>query len=451
MTPRTSRYMLAPLNTYTSMNRTNASRFALALPVALSALAFAPLARAETNLFSSAMERYGWKAALPAAFLVGLGTAATPCVYPMIGITVSVFGARRETRARAMMLSTAFVNGLAALFVPLGLFAALSGRVAGQLAGSPAVQIFEAVLMFAMALNMFGLFEISLPSGLQNRLAAIGGLGVKGAFAIGFATGPIAAPCATAGLVGILDYVFRQHDAVGGAIFLYAYSLGLGLPFWLVGTLSLGLPKPGVWMDRIKSVFGIGLMVLGFYYLRHLVPALVAPPTALPAKLWFFVALMVGGIAMGAVHLSLKEGTHFERARKVLGTLIAAFGAVWLVAYEPPAPTITWANNFDTAMTRARAEHRPVIVDFGASWCVACEELMHRTFTEASVRREAERFVAVRVDASEPTPAIDALEARYQVRGLPTVLMFDSSGREVSRVTEFVPAPRMLELMRRVD
>ncbi len=435
-----------------AMKRPHALRLALlALPAALAALTFAPLARADTNLFSTAMERYGWWAALPAAFLVGLGTAATPCVYPMIGITVSVFGARRETRGRAMMLSTAFVHGLAALFVPLGLFAALSGRVAGSLAGSAAVQIFEAALMFVMALNMFGLFEVSLPPSVQNRLAAIGGLGVKGAFAIGFATGPIAAPCATAGLVGILDYVFRQRDVASGSLFLYAYSLGLGLPFWLVGALSLGLPKPGVWMDRIKSVFGIGLMVLGFYYLRHLVPQLSNPPTPLPAKLWFFATLVLAGVALGAVHLSLKEGTHIERGRKVVGIVIAALGAVWLVAYEPPAPSIAWATSLDAAMTRARAERRPVLVDFGAAWCAACEELMHKTFTDASVRREAERFVAVKVDATDPTPAIDALQARYQVRGLPTVLLLDSTGRETARVTEFVPPPRMLELMRRVD
>ena len=158
-----------------------------------------------------------------------------------------------------------------------------------------------------------------------------------------------------------------------------------------------------------------------------------------------------GGVAMGAVHLSFKEGTHFERARKVVGTLAAALGAVWFVAYEPPAPTIAWSTNLDTALAQARAEHRPVLVDFGAAWCVACEELMHRTFSEAAVRGEARRFVAVKVDATDPTPAIEALQTRYQVRGLPTVLLINSEGREVSRVTEFVPPARMLELMHTVD
>lgn len=421
---------------------------ALALPLLAALLAPSPAHAAD--LFSTALSRYGLAAALGSAFVVGLMTAATPCVYPMIAITVSVFGARRETRARAMWLSTAFVLGLAALFVPLGLFAGLTGTVAGRLAGSAWVQGFEAVLMLGMALNMFGLFEISLPSSLQDRLSLVGGLGARGAFLVGFATGPIAAPCATAGLVGILDYVFQQRDVAGGGLALFAYSLGLGLPFWLVGSLSLGLPKPGLWMDRVKSVFGVVLVVLGLYYLRHIFPAIAAPPSAFPTSSWFFVALVAAGLALGAVHLSLKDGTGVQRARKVAGVALAAVGGLWLVAYEPPAPTIAWIAPTTDLPAIARQRHQPMLVDFGATWCAACEELLRHTFSDEAVRREARRFVTVKVDATESTPLIDALQARHRVRGLPTVLLIDSHGREVGRVSEFVPAPRMLELMRGV-
>ncbi len=429
------------------------ARLSPVVPLAL--LAAALVARPSTaqaaDLFSTALQRYGLVAALGSAFIVGLMTAATPCVYPMIAITVSVFGARRETRARAMWLSTAFVLGLAALFVPLGLFAGLTGTVAGRLAGSPWVQGFEAVLMLGMALNMFGLFEISLPSSVQDRLSLVGGLGARGAFLVGFATGPIAAPCATAGLVGILDYVFQQRDVAGGGLALFSYSLGLGLPFWLVGSLSLGLPKPGLWMDRVKSVFGVVLVVLGLYYLRHIVPAIASPPRGLPTSSWFFLALLVAGVALGAVHLSLKEGSIDQRLRKVVGIALAAVGGLWLAAYEPPAPTIAWVAPSADLGAVARQRHQPVLVDFGATWCAACEELLRHTFSDETVRREAARFVTVRVDATESTPSIDALQARYRVRGLPTVLLFDSSGREVTRVSEFIPAPRMLQLMRGVN
>lgn len=422
-----------------------------ALAAALAVVATPLAALADDNLFSTALTRHGWGAALPAAALVGLATAATPCVYPMIAITVSVFGARKaESRGRAMLLSTAFVLGLAALFVPLGLFAGLTGTVAGQLAGNRWVQLFEAALMLAMAANMFGLFEVSLPASLQNRLAAMGGLGVKGAFIVGFAMGPIAAPCATAGLVGILDHVFRSRDAAGGAAALFAYSLGLGLPFFIVGTFSMGLPKPGQWMERIKSVMGLVLVVVGLYYLRHLVPFFAQPPAFVPPRGWLFASLVAAGLALGAVQLSLKDGTTLQRARKVLGIALVGLGGVWAAAYEPPAPTIAWETTLGDYAARARAERRPVLVDFGASWCAACEELTHRTFADPEVRREARRFVAIKVDATDETPAIAAVHQRYGVRGLPVVIAFDADGREVWRVTEFVAAPRMLELLRRV-
>lgn len=427
-------------------------RSILALVSALAASALPLTASAQDNLFSTALARHGWAAALPTAMLVGLLTAATPCVYPMIAITVSVFGARKaESRGKAVALSTAFVLGLAALFVPLGLAAGLSGTLAGNLAGNRWIQGFEAALMLLMAANMFGLFEVSLPQSLQNRLAAVGGLGIKGAFLIGFAMGPIAAPCATAGLVGILDYVFRQRDAVGGGVSLFFYSLGLGLPFWIVGALSVGLPKPGVWMERIKSVMGLVLVVLGLYYLRHMVPLFAQPPSFIPPKTLVFLGLIALGLGLGAVQLSLKDGRPAERLRKVVGIALVAFGGVWAIAYEPPAPQIGWETEAADLSARAARERRPVIVDFGATWCTACEELAHRTFTDEAVRREARRFVAVKVDATEETEATQALHRRYNVRGLPTVIAFDSRGREVWRVTEFVTAARMLELMRGVD
>ncbi|MFO0625637.1 MAG: cytochrome c biogenesis protein CcdA [Polyangiales bacterium] len=431
------------------MRATHRRLASAAAALALSALP--ALALAEDNQFSEALRSRGLSGALPFAFMGGLLTALTPCVYPLIAITVSVFGARNVSRGRAVLLSTSFVHGIAAFFVPLGLFAAFTGRVSGALAGHPAVQLFEAALMFVMAANMFGFFEISLPASVQTRLAEVGGIGVKGAFAIGVATGPIAAPCATAGLVAILDHVANQRSMPQGALALYAYSLGLGLPFWLVGALSLGLPKPGVWMERIKSVFGLALVTIGLWYLRHLVPVLRDPPAAVPHARWFFAALIAAGLAVGAVHLSLKDGTPAERARKLLGLALSALGAVWMVSWSPTPASLSWRQDARAAVSQARAARRPVLMDFGAAWCTACEELKHQTFTDERVRREAARFTAVMVDATEPSPEIDALQREYRVRGLPTVILLDAEGREAARATEFVPPDRMLTMLRRVD
>ena len=441
-------------------------RFGIASPVFLALLAAPLLAHAEgADFFTSSLQAHGWFAALPAAFLVGLATAITPCVYPMIAITVSVFGARNETRGRAMALSTAFVAGIASMFVPLGLAAGLSGSVAGALAGKLGVQLFEAALMFAMAASMFGLFEISLPGSVQNRLAAIGGLGLKGAFLIGLATGPIAAPCATAGLVGILDYVFRTKNAVGGAGALLVYSMGLGLPFWLVGTFSVGLPKPGRWMNYVKSVFGLVLVVVGFWYLRRAIPFLASPPRAiLNAAMWVAGAMVVAGLALGAIHLDLKEGAWHQRVRKLAGIAIASLGAVWALGYEPSAghsggngaacTEINWQRDPAAAQALARREGRPMVIDFGATWGPACEELAHITFRAPQVTCAASegRFVSVKIYEDDNPPAnYDQLRSQFNVRALPTVVVIDASGHEIARETQFVPAERMAALLRRAD
>ncbi len=414
----------------------------------LSLLAYGSAARAD-DLFSSSLARHGWWAALPAAFAIGVGTAFTPCVYPMISITVSVFGARKERGGRAVLLSTAFVFGIVAFFVPLGLIAALTGTLVGGAAGHPIVQVIEAALMFAMGLSMFGLFDVSLPASLQTRLATVGGLGVRGAFAIGFVTGPIAAPCAGPGLAGILDHVFRARDLVGGALALTAYSLGMGLLFWLVGVFAVSLPKPGVWMDRIKSVFGLVLFTVGLYYLRHLV-GFFDRPAGLPYSRLFDAAWVIAGLALGAVHLSLKDSSSLDRARKVIGVALVSLGAAWFIAWEAPIPGIAWRSDARDVSAQARAAHRPVIVDFGASWCAKCNELTQRTFSDEAVRREVARFIPVRVDASEITDAVQATQQSYGVRALPVVLIYDSDGRERQRLMDFVPADRMAAILREV-
>ncbi len=441
-------------------------RRSTAIPIALAMLGAVLLSPAlahateSTDLFSRALRAGGWLAALPAAFLVGLATAATPCVYPMIVITVSVFGARNETRGRAALLSTAFVHGIAALFVAIGVLAGMFGSVAGSWAGKPGVQIFECVLMLVMALNMFGLFEISLPASLQNRLASIGGLGVKGAFLIGLALGPIAAPCATAGLVGILDYVFRTRNAGAGAIALYAYSLGLGLPFFIVGTFGMSLPKPGGWMNSVKNTMGVILVIVGLYYVRRIVPLLHPPELRIRGAQWLFLALGVAGLFVGAIHLSLKEGTWFERSRKIVGLAMTTMGALWFLQYEPPVRNtgpcspIQWHRDPDVAMAQARREGRPLVLDFGATWCPACEELAHITFRSPQVACAASerRFITVKIYDDDDRPRNYAdLSRRYDVRALPTVVVLDAAGREVGRVTEFIPAERMVQVLRRVD
>ncbi len=415
------------------------------------------LAGTDTDLFSRLMTQYGFGAALAGAFLGGLMTAGTGCVYPMIGITVSVFGANQTTRGRSMLLSLAFVHGIAAFYVPLGLAAGLGGGLFGKVAGNPIVLVVEALLMFAMALSMFGLFNIQLPSSLQTRLTSMGGLGVRGAFVVGLVLGPIAAPCATAPLAGILSYIFQSKNALTGAGALYIYSLGLGLPFFLVGAFAMGLPKPGRWMNLVKGVLGFVLVVAGFWYLRNLVPFIGHAPT----KYGHIIALVMTVVGLvAAVGFSMKSNNeNAEKVAKIAGYSAAALGTVWMLTAGTAVSSgtcspIQWQRELAPAIASARRDRRPMMIDFGATWCRACEELAHQTLPSAlvSCTLSERNFVSVKLYENEQNEQrFEALQREWNVRSLPTVIVLNAEGREVGRVNEFIPPDRMAAILRRVD
>ena len=405
--------------------------------------------------FEQALASGNYAVALPLIYLAGLGTALTPCVYPMIAITVSVFGARQaKTKTEGAMLSTSYVLGMCALMTPLGVVSAMSGGFFGEWLNYPVVLIGFAVLFVALALAMFGLYELNLPPALQNKLASVGGIGMKGAFALGFAMALIATPCTGPALVALLAWISETRNVGLGAISMFLYALGLGTLFWLVGTFAVSLPKSGRWMEMVKSVFGIVLCVMALYWIRDLIPGLMERFE----RTWVVLAIGLGiaaiGLAVGAVHLDFHEPRIDVRVRKVLGIVLVTVGSFGVIAWMlTPAGSLEWREDFETAIAEARAEGRPYVVDFGASWCGACGELERNTFADPRVMREGSRFVAVHIDLSpgNDTPEKRALLQQYAQRGLPLVVLHGSDGEEVARVTEFVEADEFLELMRRVD
>ncbi|MBX3250191.1 MAG: thioredoxin family protein [Myxococcales bacterium] len=394
--------------------------------------------------------------ALLVIFGAGLATALTPCVYPMIAITVSIFGARQaKTKLEGALLSLSFVLGIAALFVPLGMISALTGDAMGAALANPWVLVGLSVLFAAMALSMFGAWDMSLPPALQQRLAQVGGSGYKGAFGVGFVNGLIAAPCTGPVLTVLLTYVGTTKSVGFGALALSSYSLGLGVLFFVVGTFAVSLPKSGRWLEHVKSVFGVVMLVLALYYLRSVLPM---PRPAVRDAMWLAVpgALLVGGLIVGAVHLSFKEGSALQRARKGVGVTTAVAGALGLIFWLEALPAgahITWHEDFDAATALAQQTRRPLLVDFGADWCGACQELEHEAMSDPRVVAEAQRFIPVRIDlsASAATPAKWAiLRDRYQQPGLPLVVMHDAEGQERHRVTGPVSADEFLEMLRSI-
>jgi thiol:disulfide interchange protein DsbD len=272
---------------------------------------------------------------------------------------------------------------------------------------------------------------------------------------LGFCNALIAAPCTGPVLGFLLTWVGTTGNVAFGAVALFTYALGLGLLFFVVGTFSVSLPKSGQWLEWVKSVFGIVMVVAALYYLRDLIPGLMDLPRHTPQFLLIGAVLFIAGIAVGAVHLSFHDHSPVARARKGLGIALSVAGLAALVGYTqvlPEGAHIVWGDDYHAALARAKSEQKPILVDFGASWCGACKELEQKTFSDPRVVREGGRFVPVRVDLS---PGKDSKEKRdilagYAQRGLPLVVLHKPTGEEAARITSFVEADHFLDLMRGV-
>jgi thiol:disulfide interchange protein DsbD len=415
----------------------------------------------ETGKFQEIVEKHGKLVAVLASFGFGFVASLTPCVYPMVPITVSIFGATEaKSRLRGAALSGAFVLGIAALFTPMGIASALSGKLMGSALSNTWVVLALALLFFALAASMFGAFELALPSGLTNRLSTVGGVGFKGAFVMGLVMGLIAAPCTGPFLTGMVTVIAQSKDVVLGSAALFSFALGLGVLFFIAGTFAVSLPKGGAWMMGIKWVSGVGLAYMAFSYLRDKfepVRNLVNHPST-AFGIAALVVLLIG-FALGTVHVIAERRkspiAHLSKPMKLASIIPAVAGAVmfvsWLTAAPPSAGAIAWLDNEQAGLAKAQAEGKPVLIDFGASWCTACKELEHKTFPDPGVRNEAARFVSIHLDASDDENAETIrLSKKYDVKGLPTVIMLDATGKEVTRFTEFVPPEKFLAAMKKV-
>lgn len=405
------------------------------------------------SAFRSALEGGSMGSALLLSFLAGVATSLTPCVYPMIAITVSVFGARAvTTRAEGALLSTAFVAGMTVLFSALGVGAALTGGVFGDELGNPVIAFGLGAVFLAMALSMFGAFELALPYALTTKLSDMGGIGYRGAFVLGMASSVIAAPCVGPVLGLLLPWIGTTGNVAFGLACMVSYSLGMGLLFWVVGTFAVALPKSGRWMEWVKSAFGVVMIASALYFIRAWLPG-YDKITQDSRFLYAALACIVIGLAIGAVHVSF-SGSSLDRTRKAIGIAAASLGAVLLIGRLEAKPSHDgWEADLVSAREKAKAAASPMLIDFGASWCQACGELERHTFSDPRVISEISRFVKVKVDLS---PGQDLARGRewlsgYGARGLPLVVLHDSAGREHTRVTEFVEAEKMLELLRGVN
>ena len=404
-------------------------------------------AAATSNQVASMFDERGALLAFLGIFAIGLALNLTPCVYPMLSVTVSLFGTQEETRTwRSFGRASVYVLGIATMYSALGVVAAFTDGLFGAALQSPWVLASIGVLLLAMALSMFGAYELKIPAALTARLgAAQQAPGLLGTYLSGLGVGVFAAPCIGPPTVALLAFVGSQGDPLFGLSAFTVMGLGLGAPYLVLGTFSgllAKLPRSGVWMVWVKKVFGVVMVGAALFYLglaffpKYALYAV--PPT-----------LILGGLYLGFLEGSGRAAKVFTRVKWGVGAAAILIGILGF--HNLQKPTIDWTPYSEEALAEAQAAGKPVLMDFWAAWCIPCLELDRVTFTDERVIRATDDFARIKVDLTHyDSPEAKALRERFEVAGVPTLVFLDENGEEISqaRVVGFMGPDPFLE---RVD
>ncbi|MDP3919445.1 MAG: cytochrome c biogenesis protein CcdA [Candidatus Omnitrophota bacterium] len=379
------------------------------------------------------------------AFATGLALNLTPCVYPMLSVTLSLFSGMGEVkRTQAFLRALAYVLGIVTMYTALGVAAAYSGSLFGALLQNRWVLLTIGLFLFFLSLSLFGVYSFQVPNWILNRIFLKKTAGFAGLFLSGLLVGVFAAPCIGPPIVALLAYVATQQDPSVGFSTFFALSIGLGLPYLILGTfagLITKLPKSGVWLVWVERLFGVMLFVLSaFYFLLAIQPDAVkhlAP-----------VALIGGGFYLGFFERSAPAKGLFRRFQWGVGALAILVGVTLLDS--GPRPAVVWTP-YSNEVVEAAASERPVIMDFYAEWCIPCHELERWTYSDREVIAELERFTRVKVDLTYPeSPRSVQVIEEYGIHGVPTILFLDRHGKEVTeaRIDGFIGPEELLLVIR---
>lgn len=429
-------------------------------------------ARGEDHLIADLFQGETWLLIL-SFFGFGLLLSFTPCVLPMVPILsgIIVGHGERMTRIHGLLLSAAYVLGMALTYAVAGVAAGLSGALLSAALQNPWVLGAFALLFVVLALSMFGFYELQLPSALQSRLAGASGRlhggHYAGVFAMGVLSALIVGPCVAAPLAGALLYISQSGNAVLGGGALFAMALGMGVPLLIVGA-SAGalLPRTGPWMETIKRFFGVMLLAVAIYLVSPVLPVTVQ-------MLAWAALLMLTGIHLRAIDALPPSASGFARFGKGLGVIALVAGIAFLVgalsggrdvlqplsglkggAAAVAGPGVAFKRvsslaDLDAAIRTAAG--KTVMLDFYADWCVSCKEMERYTFTDSAVQSRLAAMVKIQADVTAGSADHQALLKRFQLFGPPGIVFFDPAGREIPglRVIGFQPAHQFVSVLDR--
>ncbi|MDO8463474.1 MAG: cytochrome c biogenesis protein CcdA [bacterium] len=385
------------------------------------------------------------------AFVSGIVTVATPCVLPMVPVTLGYVGAGAGgARGVAVRRSAAFVAGIVATYCVFGFTAGATGGMAGAIYQYTATHVVMGVLFVALACAMFGMYELRLPFALRQRLARVGGASTAGACAVGAATGLLALPCTGPVLAAILAVVGTAGSATLGVGLLAVHALGFGLPFFCVGIGAGRLPRSGPWMEAVKWTLGIVLCIGAFWFFRNAIPALRT--VFLPSPSVGALVLLLGTALAVGITASVSPRAYERRmrvARLAAGMVATVAASVLVNTLATPAAQGWCAEDASgTCLANACNDSDLVVMDFGAEWCVACHEFDATTLAHPAVADALATHGRIRLDVD----VVPAIADRYEPRGLPTVVFLDRScGREVGRINGKVNVAQFLNALRTAE
>ncbi|MCF7823991.1 MAG: thioredoxin family protein [Candidatus Marinimicrobia bacterium] len=401
---------------------------------------------AEDDNISGLVVKYGMILTFAIIFLGGLALNLTPCVYPLIPITISFFGGTDAGKGRTFWMALAYVLGIAVTYSILGVVAALGGGLFGALLTNSWVLIGIAALLVGLSLSMFGVYEFRLPTGLMTA-ASQSKAGIFGSFFMGLTLGIVAAPCVGPFVIGLLTYVAAQQNVLLGFTMFFTLAMGLGLPYLFLAMYSSkisALPRSGMWMVGVRIIFGFVLIAMAIYFIMPLLGE-YAP--------WVMSIFLIGaGVYLIVFDKSGEGNPLFNRIKQLIAIVLIMVGTWMSVPAETNSSQgISWSHPVtQTELSALLDTHRPIMIDVYADWCIPCKEMDKFTFSDPNVVNLSKEFMAIKIDMTRQSDNFEQdILSQFAIKGVPTYI-FIKDGNEITslRSTGFENVEDFIERMR---